>query len=156
MEKKISDLLDCIQDDNVHFHTKDVASLERIKELSMKKADNINITNATIQRRTRKKLTILIAAVLVTMLFAGAAFAAVQSIFSSMAGMYIGDDPAKYEMIDAHSNKEEESVKGALLVTVRVLPLFVTLRPSLETTLYPDKTPVVSVIVKLNVPVLEL
>jgi len=76
MERKITDLLDCIQDDTVQIRTKDVASLERIKELAMKKADNINTTNATTYKRTRKVSTILIAAILAVTLLTGAAFAA--------------------------------------------------------------------------------
>lgn len=37
MEKKITDLLDCIQDDTVQFRPKDNASVEAIKEATMKK-----------------------------------------------------------------------------------------------------------------------
>jgi hypothetical protein len=58
MEIKITDLLDCIQDDTVHILDKDIASLERVKELSMKKA-----TNSIIEKRKRiSSKAILIAA----------------------------------------------------------------------------------------------
>ena len=68
MERKISDLLDYIQDDTVRIRTKDVASSERVKELFMKKAENSNIANVPKLKRARKVFTILAAAVLMTAL----------------------------------------------------------------------------------------
>ncbi|MCL2162788.1 MAG: hypothetical protein FWH55_00045 [Oscillospiraceae bacterium] len=121
MERRITDLLDCIQDDTVQLRPKDVASLERVTELAMNKVGNINITYISVQKRSLKVSAILIAAALTFVLLTGVALAtgAVQSIFRSMRdlvardaaiGQFVGDDAEKYEKIDALSNKEEVTV----------------------------------------------
>jgi hypothetical protein len=108
MEIRISDLMDYLQDDTVPFEVKDIASADKIKEATMNKLH----TNTTTHRRPRKIATILIAAALAVSLLTGVAFATgiAQSIFSAMIGRNVGDDPGKYETIDALSNKDEVTV----------------------------------------------
>ena len=106
MEKKITDLLDCIQDDSVQIRAKDVASLERIKELAMEKANNSNPANTITQRRTRKLSTILIAAALAVSLLTGAAFA---TNFLGLRALIVPEPDASTPLPDVTSRVEENA-----------------------------------------------
>ena len=77
MEKRITDLLDCIQDDTVRLRSKDVASLERIKELTMNKISAFEPISAPIptMRKPRRRFTVAAAAAIICILAIGTATA---------------------------------------------------------------------------------
>ena len=76
MEKRITDLLDCLQDDTVQIVTRDAASTKNIMEATMNK-----INNSTPRRIGAKRFgTILVAAVLGAALLTGTAIALVTEL----------------------------------------------------------------------------
>jgi hypothetical protein len=66
MEVRISDLLNCIQDESIQVKPNDIASAERIKEATLKMINkSSNIKNKQVRRGRRKIATIILAAALV-------------------------------------------------------------------------------------------
>lgn len=74
MEIRISDLLDSIHDDTVQLRTKEIASPERIKEVTMLKIKNEANHRATKPNRT-KRVSLLVAAITICVLLSGVALA---------------------------------------------------------------------------------
>lgn len=74
MEIRISDLLDSIHDDTVQLRTKEAASPERIKEVTMLKIKNENNYKA-IKPNKAKRVFLLAAAITVCVLLGGVALA---------------------------------------------------------------------------------
>ena len=63
LEKKISEMMDYIQDDSVELQTKDIVSSERIKEVTMKKIaakSKVNKRKQMISRMARTVATIML------------------------------------------------------------------------------------------------
>ena len=86
MEKKITDLLDCIQDDTVHLHIKDVASIEKIQEATMKKINNRN--NNGVKKKVWKLSSMVAVAAVILVLLAGTALAVVGfTVYENPAAM---------------------------------------------------------------------
>ena len=87
MEKKITDLLDCIQDDTVQLKIRDVASIDRIKEATMKKIDGRNNRNG-VTKKVRKLSSMVAVAAVMLVLLAGTAFAIVGfTVYENPAAM---------------------------------------------------------------------
>ena len=62
MEKKITDLLDCIQDDSVQLQSRDVSSIERIKEATLNKIQKRESSTFIVKKKLSR--TALFAAVI--------------------------------------------------------------------------------------------
>ena len=86
MEKKITDLLDCIQDDTVHLHIKYVASIEKIQEATMEIINNRN--NNGVKKKVRKLSSMVAVAAVILVLLAGTALAVVGfTVYENPAAM---------------------------------------------------------------------
>lgn len=75
MEIRISDLLGSIRDDTVQLRTKEIASPERIKEVTMLKIKNEENYRAIKANRRTKRVCLLVAAITVCVLLSGVALA---------------------------------------------------------------------------------
>lgn len=75
MEVKISDMMDCIQDDTVHIKAENIVTSEKVKQRTMNK---LHTDNSASTRRRTKTGVILIAAIVTSALLVGSAFAAWQ------------------------------------------------------------------------------
>jgi hypothetical protein len=120
MHMKISDMMDCIQDDTVLFELNNIASSDKIKEITMNKLHS----ETKARKPSRKLCTVLVAAALTVTLLAGTAFAtgSAQSVFAAMKGhpggaidsngkQYEINRDSDYEAMDNLSNKEEQIVE---------------------------------------------
>ena len=73
METKITDLLDCIQDDSVHLNIRSVASVRRIQEVTMKKINDRS--NTGVKKKVRKLSSIVAIAAVIILLLSAATYA---------------------------------------------------------------------------------
>lgn len=74
MKVRISDMMDCINDDSVSIQGNEIASIDRIKELTMRRIEKeSNVTS--LKPRKISRVGIIVAVLVVSMLFTGSVFA---------------------------------------------------------------------------------
>ena len=86
----------------------------KLQHVTLSPSQKRSIYAKTVDRaKIRRKLSAsLVAALVALLLLTGIAFATgiAQSVFRAMRGMYTGEDPSKYEQLEALSNRSEISV----------------------------------------------
>jgi uncharacterized protein YkvS len=123
MEKRITDLLDCIQDDSVQLQSKDVSSIERIKEATLNKIQKRESSTFRVKKKLSR--TALVAAIVAEGLIISALAVGItllvlkQAELRSILGIEDKNIPEYMEYEASETPPEADEVSVSVLSSMR-------------------------------------